>query len=87
MQIDWIEQYWKHDSSTRCNRDSDSNVINLTAFDLLSLSAKHDLPKISTEQGMQIDFSEQYWKHDSSIRCNLDSDSNVIDPIVFDVSS
>jgi hypothetical protein len=65
--------------------DFESNVIDPIAFDLPELPAKHDLHRISTEQGMQIDWIEQYWKHDLSIRFNLDSESNAIDPITFDL--
>jgi hypothetical protein len=60
MKIDWIEQHWKHDSSIRLNLDSDSNVIDAISFGLLDSPAKHDLPKISTERGMLIDFNEQH---------------------------
>jgi hypothetical protein len=81
MQIDCNEQNLKHDSSIRFNRDSDSNVIDPIRLGRFGLPAKHDLERISTELGMQIDCNEQNSKHDSSMCFNRDSDSNVIDPI------
>jgi hypothetical protein len=74
MQIDFNEQFAKHQSSIRVRRDSLSNVID-SSFD----SAKHDFERISTFRGMQIDFNEQFEKHESSIRVRRDSLSNVID--------
>jgi hypothetical protein len=41
---------------------------------------KHDLPRISTYRGIQIDFIEHFSKHESSIRVKRDSLSNVKDP-------
>jgi methionine-rich copper-binding protein CopC len=74
MQIDFNEQYEKHESSIRVSRDSLSNVID-SSFD----KAKHDFGRISTFRGILIDFNEQYEKHESSIRVSRDSLSNVID--------
>jgi hypothetical protein len=79
MQIECNEQHWKHDSSIRDNLLSLSNVIELIWLRRLEAPAKHDFPRISTERGMQIECNEHHRKHDSSIRDNLDSDSNVID--------
>jgi hypothetical protein len=79
MQINCKQQYWKHDSLIRINFDSDSNVILSMWLGVPEVPAKLDLPRISTERGMQIDCNEQCWKHDFLIRLNLDSDSNVID--------
>jgi predicted CopG family antitoxin len=36
------------------------------------------LPSISTFRGMQIDFNEQFWKQESSIRVSRESFSKVI---------
>jgi hypothetical protein len=41
--------------------------------------AKHDLQRISTDDGMIIDFNPEYANADSSIRINFESFSNNID--------
>jgi hypothetical protein len=79
MRIDCNEQNSKHDSSIRLNLDPGSNVTDPILFGLNVSPAKHDLPTISTEFGMQIDCNEHNLKHDSPIRFNCDSDSNEID--------
>jgi phage terminase Nu1 subunit (DNA packaging protein) len=62
MQIDRKGQHSKHDPSIRASRDWLSNAIALSVE-----RRKQDLPRLSTDRGMQIDFNEQCWKHDSSI--------------------
>jgi hypothetical protein len=54
-------------SSIRFKRESDSNVI-------LSImaSSKQNALRLSTEQGMQIDFKKQALKQKASIRVTLD---------------
>jgi hypothetical protein len=65
MQIACNEHYSKHDSSSRANRDTLSN------FDSSRRPcSKHDLPRISTERGVQIDDIEQEQKRASSVRIN-----------------
>jgi hypothetical protein len=81
MQIECNEQYSKHDSSIRDNLLSLSNVIELIWLRRLESPAKHDFPRTSTERGMQIEWNEQHSKHDSSIRDNLLSLSNVTELI------
>jgi hypothetical protein len=80
MQIDFNEQFEKHESSIRLSCDSLSNVIDSSGFGFQFVSpAKHDFARISTFRGIQIDFNEQFEKHESSIRFSRDSFSNVID--------
>jgi hypothetical protein len=74
MQIDFNEQFEKHEFSIRINRDSLSNVID-SSFD----QAKQDFGRISTFRGMQIDLNEQPEKDKSSIGISCDSLSNTID--------
>jgi hypothetical protein len=50
-----------------------------SAFPYVIDAEKHDLQRISTFRGMQIDFIDQFKKHESSIRVSRDSFSNVID--------
>jgi hypothetical protein len=59
MQIDFNEQHQKHESSIRVSRESFSKVIDSSELNILQSPAKHDLPRISTFRGMQIDFNEQ----------------------------
>jgi hypothetical protein len=85
--IDLTEQYAKHDSSIRVNLESLSNVM-LSILEYLKLPScppnppfecsKHDLLRTSTDRGIIIDLTEQYVKHDSSIRVNLESLSKVM---------
>jgi hypothetical protein len=78
MQMDCSEQYSKEGSPIRFNLDPDSNMSESILLFVAQLPAKHDLHRISTKLGMQIDFIEQNSKHEPSIRFNLDSDSNEI---------
>jgi hypothetical protein len=75
MQMDYHEQYSKEDSPIRFNLDPDSNVSESILLFVAQLPAKHDLQRISTGLGTQIDFNEQNSKHEPSIRFNLDPDS------------
>jgi hypothetical protein len=81
--MDPKEQKLKHDSLICFNLDSDSNVIDPIVFSFAASPAKHDLDRISTELGMQIECNGRNLKHDSLICVNLDLGSNVIDPILF----
>jgi hypothetical protein len=63
MEIVLIVHRQKHDSSIRTNCDRVQNV-----SDPIVASAKHNLPRVSTEQGMHIAFSEHRLKHKSSTR-------------------
>jgi hypothetical protein len=72
------EHHSKHDSSIRSNSDSVSNVTCPISAGFSLSPAKHHFPRNLTDRGMQIDPIEQPRKHDSSIRTNLESDSNSI---------
>jgi hypothetical protein len=74
MQIDFNEQFEKHESLIRASRDSFANVI-LSTFE----PETHDFERISTFRGMQIDLNGQFEKHSSSVRIRRDSLSNVRD--------
>jgi hypothetical protein len=41
--------------------------------------SKHDRPRISTDDGITINFSPDEWNDDSSIRINFESFPNVTD--------
>jgi hypothetical protein len=55
----------------------DSNVIDSSDVQF----EKHDLPRISTDAGISIVANELSANADSSIRCNFEADSNLIDLI------
>jgi hypothetical protein len=71
--MDYKGQNVKYNSSICFNCDSHSDEINCSLEWL-----KHEVHRISTELGMQINYNEQPLKHNSSIRFNFDSDSNEI---------
>jgi hypothetical protein len=79
MQIDFNEQFPKHQSSIRVSRDSISNVIEAGLE-----SQKHYFPMISTFRRIHIDFNEQFPKHESSIRVSRVSLLNIIDSSLED---
>jgi hypothetical protein len=68
MQMDFIRQFAKPESSSRANLDSDPKV-----RDSSRENEKHDLGRIFTLQGTQISFNEHHEKHNSSICVNSDS--------------
>jgi hypothetical protein len=74
--IDFNDQYAKQVFSIRVSRDQLSDVID-SNFE----PAKQDSAKVLAFRGMQINFNEQSFNHDSSIRLRCISFSNVIDPI------
>jgi hypothetical protein len=78
MQTDFNKQFEKHASSIRLKRDLLS-IANISIFP----PVKQDLPRVSTERGMQIDRSEQFEKHVSSIRVKFDADSKTKVSISF----
>jgi hypothetical protein len=62
-----------------CGSERDSPTIRNHLLSRGMHPESHDIGKISICRGMQIDFNEQFEKHESSIRIRLDSLSNVID--------
>jgi hypothetical protein len=77
MRIDCNKENLKQDLLIRFNLDPDSNVSESISFWFDESFTKHDLKRISTELGIQINHTEQDLKHGSSIHFNLDPDSNL----------
>jgi hypothetical protein len=87
-QIDASEQIRNADFPSCLNRVSVQNVITIGRMNMSSkpyrpptTAWKHCLGISSTEGGMQIDWTYEPEKHDSSISLNLASDSKVTLPI------
>jgi hypothetical protein len=72
---EWICVPENAEDSIRFNCELDSNEIDENDSQI----EKHDFARISRFRGMQIDFNEQFEKHDSSIRVKRDSLSNISD--------
>jgi hypothetical protein len=84
IKSDFISVHTKHKLSIRVSCTPDSNVMEPILFRLSHSPAKHDLPKLSTVRGMQIEPRKQHRKQPSSILFNRDSLSKTILSIRFD---
>jgi hypothetical protein len=77
MQIDFNEQYAKHDSSILRNLDSLGNTIFSILVGRFLSPENTEFPAISRQLGTEIDFNRLLLKQNCSIRISFESVSNV----------